>query len=268
MFDDFVPDRIDLLVDERRFKNLSEQVKADLLQLSPQTQVMTHDMHPADPWDFEGVYTTLYNFAKACPFDTEHEDYLVHITTCSHVAQICWFLLTEARYIPARLLQTAPPRKQKSGASGSYDFIDLDLARYDVIAQRFARKRADTATFLKSGIATRSAAFNLMIAQIERVASKSKAPILLMGPTGADIVDGPNGRRQKQACQQYLRAEKKRQQLSDAFIEVNCATLRGDGAASALFGHVCGVYTGAQNERLGYLRSADGDMLFLDEMAN
>ena len=185
MFDDFVPDRIDLLVDERRFKNLSEQVKADLLQLSPQTQVMTHDMHPADPWDFEGVYTTLYDFAKACPFDTEHEDYLVHITTCSHVAQICWFLLTEARYIPARLLQTAPPRKQKSGASGSYDFIDLDLARYDVIAQRFARKRADTATFLKSGIATRSAAFNLMIAQIERVASKSKAPILLMGPTGA-----------------------------------------------------------------------------------
>ncbi len=257
MFDDFVPDRIDLLVDERRFKNLAELVKADLLQLSPQTKVITHDMHLADPWDFEGVYTTLYDFAKAYPFDTEHEDYLVHITTGSHVAQICWFLLTEARYIPARLLQTAPPRKQKSGASGSYDFIDLDLARYDVIAQRFARERADTATFLKSGIATRSAAFNLMIEQIERVAAKSKAPILLMGPTGAG--------KSKLASNIYA-LKKQRQQLSGALIEVNCATLRGDGAASALFGHVRGAYTGAQHERLGYLRSADGGLLFLDEI--
>jgi sigma54-dependent transcription regulator len=36
----------------------------------------------------------------------------VHITTGTHVAQICWFLLTEARYLPASLLQTSPARKK------------------------------------------------------------------------------------------------------------------------------------------------------------
>ncbi|MCW2414627.1 MULTISPECIES: RNA repair transcriptional activator RtcR family protein [unclassified Sphingobium] len=32
---------------------------------------------------------------------------LLHITTGAHVAQICLFLLTEARYLPGRLLQTS-----------------------------------------------------------------------------------------------------------------------------------------------------------------
>jgi transcriptional regulatory protein RtcR len=46
---------------------------------------------------------------RAYRFDPDAEDYLVHITTGSHVAQICLFLLTETRHIPAQLLQTSPP---------------------------------------------------------------------------------------------------------------------------------------------------------------
>jgi transcriptional regulatory protein RtcR len=47
---------------------------------------------------------------------------------------------------------------------------------------------------------------------------------------------------------------------------VNCATLRGDGAMSALFGHVKGSFTGALADRPGLLRKADGGILFLDEI--
>jgi sigma54-dependent transcription regulator len=59
-------------------------------------------------------------------FDPEHEEYLVHVTTGTHVAQICLFLLTETRYIPARLIQTAPPRRHDSTKPGSFSIIDLD----------------------------------------------------------------------------------------------------------------------------------------------
>ena len=74
----------------------------------------------------------------AYPFDPEAEDYLVHITTGTHVAQICLFLLTEARYLPGRLLQTQPAARagQRGRAAGAS--IDLDLSRYDSIATRFA----------------------------------------------------------------------------------------------------------------------------------
>ncbi len=47
-------------------------------------------------------------------------------------------------------------------------------------------------------------------------------------------------------------------------MEVNCATLRGDTAMSTLFGHVKGAFTGRGRE--GSLRSANGGMLFLDEI--
>jgi transcriptional regulatory protein RtcR len=57
-----------------------------------------------------------------------------------------------------------------------------------------------------------------------------------------------------------------RHRLTGPFIEVNCATLRGDAAMSTLFGHVKGAFTGAQTTRAGLLRAAHGGLLFLDEI--
>jgi transcriptional regulatory protein RtcR len=257
MYDDLLVSRLELLLDERKFSRLAGRLREDIAQVSPETQVRVHDFFLSDPWDFEQVFGALHEFARNYPFDTEREDYLVHISTGTHVAQICWFLLTEARFFPARLLQTSPPSKQRAGDAGKYAIIDLDLARYDNIAQRFARESADTASFLKSGIATRSAAFNRMIEQIERVAIRSKAPMLLLGPTGAG---------KSMLARNLFELKQRRHALKGRFVEVNCATLRGDGAGSALFGHVRGAFTGAQGERAGLLRSADGGLLFLDEI--
>ena len=60
--------------------------------------------------------------------------------------------------------------------------------------------------------------------------------------------------------------KKARHLIKGEFVDVNCATLRGDGAASALFGHKKGAFTGAAEKREGYLKTADGGVLFLDEI--
>lgn len=49
-------------------------------------------------------------------------------------------------------------------------------------------------------------------------------------------------------------------------VEVNCATIRGDTAMSALFGHKKGAFTGAVSHRPGLLMQANGGLLFLDEI--
>ncbi|MEI2453823.1 RNA repair transcriptional activator RtcR [Lysobacter firmicutimachus] len=257
MHEDLLLDRVELLLDERRYGRLAESVVADLGLVSPETQVRRHDTFLADPWDFESVYGALHDFVRAYPFDTEREDYYVHITTGTHVSQICWFLLAESRLFPGRLLQTAPPRKQSGQTPGSYAVIDLDLSRYDRLAQRFAEQRLHDRELLKSGIATRNAAFNRMIEQIETVATRSKSPMLLMGPTGAG---------KSQLAKRVFELKKQKHQLPGRFVEVNCATLRGDGAMSTLFGHIKGAYTGASADRAGLLRSAHQGLLFLDEI--
>ena len=51
------------------------------------------------------------------------------------------------------------------------------------------------------------------------------------------------------------------------FVEVNCATLRGDAAMSALFGHVQGAFTGALRRPAGPAAAAPtAACLFLDEI--
>ena len=255
--EEMVVHRLELLHDARS-TSLAEQVRDDLKKVSPETAVQLVEITLRNPWDFEEVYTLLHDFARSYAFDTEHEDYLIHITTGTHVAQICWFLLTEARYLPARLIQTSPPRKRDTDdIVGGYTVIDLDLSRYNQIAQRFQRERDDAVNFLKSGIATRNAGFNRTIEQIEHVAGRSRASILFVGPTGAG---------KSFLARRVYEIKRQRQRIEGRFVEVNCATLRGDAAMSALFGHVKGAFTGAQGERAGLLRAADGGVLFLDEI--
>jgi len=51
-----------------------------------------------------------------------------------------------------------------------------------------------------------------------------------------------------------------------AFVVVDCAALTPTLAESHLFGHVRGAFTGATNNRRGFLEEAHGGCLFLDEI--
>ena len=254
--EDLLIHRFELLY-QKKFAGLARAVIDDIGTVSPETDVRSGEIELADPWDFEEVYGALHDFSAGYEFDTDREEYLIHITTGTHVEQICLFLLTESRYLPAKLVQSSPPSARKRGGPGTYEIIDLDLSRYDRIASRFQQEQKEAASFLKSGIDTRNAAFNRLIDKIEQVAIASRDPLLLMGPTGAG---------KSRLAKRIYELKRTRHQVKGDFIEVNCATIRGDAAMSALFGHVKGAFTGAVNPRPGLLRAADGGILFLDEI--
>jgi transcriptional regulatory protein RtcR len=251
---DLIVRRFELL-HGKRDSSLAKTVRADIRTVSPETEVRQHEMEFSDPWDFEEVYETLFKFSRQYPFDAESEDYLIHITTGTHVAQICLFLLTESRHMPGRLVQCSPERDRSS--PGTIKIIDLDLSKYDRIASRFRQEQREAVSYLKGGIDTRNSAFNHLMDRIEQVAIATRDPLLLMGPTGAG---------KSLLAKRIYELKKNRRAVEGAFVEVNCATVRGDAAMSALFGHVKGAFTGAQKDRPGLLRAADKGVLFLDEV--
>ena len=249
------------LIYQPPFEELFKQICADILTCSPTTQIVPVPISLADPWDFEEVYSKLYDFSRAHDFSSEENQYYIHISTGTHVMQICLFLLNESHHLPGKLIQSHPSHSGDShgrdDAKGGYTLIDLDLSRYDQLAKRFAEERHSYQDFLKSGIATRNRQFNELIETIERVAVRSSKPILLTGPTGAG---------KSQLARKIYELKRHNRQVQGSFVEVNCATLHGDQAMSTLFGHKKGAFTGAAADRQGLLKAADGGILFLEEI--
>ena len=99
----------------------------------------------------------------------------------------------------------------------------------------------------------RAASTNALRERIRRVA-RFPSGVLISGPsgTGKELVARAIHRHSPRA--------------SRPFVSVDCTSLSGDLFASQLFGHVKGAFTGADYERIGCFRAADGGTILLDEI--
>ncbi|MEM8986806.1 MAG: RNA repair transcriptional activator RtcR [Pseudomonadota bacterium] len=244
-----------ILLHGRRYRKLADQIADDIGLVSPETETESVIFDPQNPWDFQEVYEQLFDFALDRDFDPAADDILLNLTTGTHVFQICAFLLAEARYIPAKLIQSSPGSK-KEPVVGTYQIVDLDLSRYDRLAQRFEEERSDAISFLRGGVETKNAAYGEMIDRMEKVAVRSDAPVLLLGPTGAG---------KSRLARRLYELKKSRHRVEGEFIDLNCATVRGEHALPMLFGQKRG-WNGSTAERKGLLKAAHKGVLFLDEI--
>ena len=89
--------------------------------------------------------------------------------------------------------------------------------------------------------------------QIDKVA-RTPSPVLILGETGTG---------KELVAESIHRASGRPGQ----FVAVNCGSLSRELAASELFGHEKGSFTGAVRRHPGFFKRADSGTLFLDELA-
>jgi transcriptional regulator with GAF, ATPase, and Fis domain len=90
---------------------------------------------------------------------------------------------------------------------------------------------------------------------VVRFSTLSDLPVLISGETGT----GKEG-----LARALHRLDPKR--ARGPFVAVNCGAIAAPLAESEFFGHRRGAFTGADRDRKGLIRSAEGGVLFLDEI--
>ncbi len=90
--------------------------------------------------------------------------------------------------------------------------------------------------------------------------------IRLVAPTSMSVlILGESGTGKEHIAEKIHRRSKR---ADKPFVSVDCGILSKELAASALFGHERGAFTGAEGKKAGYWAEADGGTLFLDEIGN
>jgi transcriptional regulator with PAS, ATPase and Fis domain len=106
------------------------------------------------------------------------------------------------------------------------------------------------------GLIGESAAMMTVFRAVIRYSALSDLPVLIAGETGTG----------KEALARAVHSlDPKRKQ--GPFVPVNCGAISRALVESEFFGHRRGAFTGADRERKGLFRSAEGGVLFLDEIA-
>lgn len=90
--------------------------------------------------------------------------------------------------------------------------------------------------------------------------------IKLVAPTNMSVlVLGENGTGKEHIAEKIHKMSKR---SGKPFVAVDCGLLSKELAASALFGHEKGAFTGAESKKQGFWEEAAGGTLFLDEIGN
>jgi DNA-binding NtrC family response regulator len=140
---------------------------------------------------------------------------------------------------------------------------------HDVTAQPLAEGAGRPVAFLETfeptriasldptrpGMVGRSAAFNRLIEQVERVAPTDTI-VLMLGETGTG----------KELAARALHELSRR--AARPFVPVECSGLVEALIESELFGHERGSFTGAYSRKAGLIEAAAGGTIFLDEVGD
>ncbi len=154
---------------------------------------------------------------------------------------------------------------------GAFDYITKPLIPEEVInvinKGLAAAGTSDKKEAGSSRIASKNISFNeeYLVGGAPRTAEMYKQ-VELVAPTPYSVILYGESGTGKEVIAKTIHQSSNRK--DKPFMAVDCGTLSRELAASELFGHVKGSFTGALADKEGFFEAANGGTLFLDEVVN
>ena len=165
----------------------------------------------------------------------------------------------------------------KAMKSGAFEYVTKPIHPEEILSYIKQALKARPADEEKKESTTKSkttkkASSNSKFNSFEYVEGRStkakqiQQSIELIAPTDMSVIIlGETGTGKEMVARNIHRLSKR---ATSPFLAVDCGALPGELAASELFGHVKGAFTGAVRDKPGQFELAKGGTLFLDEIGN
>lgn len=242
-----------------RMADQTASTVTELEKRHPSTGVHICDTPLKDPTNYIGILRQLRSHFRKIQKTHPEAAYFIAVSSGTPHMHACWLMLAASGEIPATILQSTPPEFVPAGKSPVKE-IDLSPDDFPRITLRERIASTDDAdpdlieVRRELGIVGDDGTFLRSLQEAAAYAPYDDTHVLLLGETGTG----------KERFAELLHHLGPRS--SQPLVTINCGSLPAELVESQLFGHKRGSFTGATADHAGKFKTADGGMLFLDEL--
>ncbi len=225
---------------------LKNKLDADFPKHNIEAKIISID----DPIDLKEIKTKVEQVLL------EYSDYEIDIffSPGTSAMQLAWYICHTTLGLQTRLIQLRSPRFSDDDKPERL-FIDVEpteIPKGVILKQK--QTSSDTFEHTEDYLITDS--IKPVYGNAYKVAQTDNVTTLIQGETGTG----------KEHLARFIHENSIRH--NSPYIPINCSAFNDDLLESRLFGHKKGAFTGANEDKEGILKKADGGTVFLDEIGD
>lgn len=239
----------------------TEQTVSAIKERHPEIKVEVLDVPLSDPTNYLGILRQIRKHFRQLSKKHVDANYSISVSSGTPHMHASWILLAASGEIPAKILQSNPPKFVPEGKSAVRE-IDVTGDDFPQITKPIKERResdddeeqAIISACREVGIVGEDPAFLKALGQAYTYAQYDDTNVLLLGETGSG----------KEYLAKFIHHCSRRS--TRPLVTVNCGSIPETLVESHLFGHRKGAFTGATSSSEGKFKAADGGTIFLDEL--
>jgi len=227
----------------------------------PRVRCQSLKLVTPDPTDHAKIFEFLKEKLPEIRKQFLEREIIIHISPGTPAMQTAWVLMAECGFIEPPFTVVKSYRKGERKHGQAVVPVSIGIETFYKVFQASRPTRTSTAEEKVQWDPARFQSDKLIALYKEaRSFARLRVPVLITGERGTG----------KTTLANWIRANSSfcKRELNSNWASVPCGQYTAETMRAELFGYLKGAFTGADKDREGLVKTADGDTLFLDEVGD